>query len=125
MTATLSRLRNATTASATETAVIADCAANMTRRRSGAVGEHAAPEREHDDRQHAREADEAEREGRLRQQVDVPVDGDHLHLRAGLRDELGQPEPAEVGMAEGVVGPAQDAALTTAGARGAPRGPHP
>ena len=52
------------------------------RRRSLPVRDDARPEREDDDRNDARQSDEAERQRRARQQVDVPVDRDRLHLRA-------------------------------------------
>ncbi len=71
------------------------------------VGDDPAAEREGDDGQHPREAHEAEGEGRMGQQVDVPVEGHRLHLGARHGDELGGPEQAEVAVAEGVVGAAR------------------
>jgi len=61
-----------------------------------AVGRDPAPQGEEDDRQHPREAEGAQGQGRAREQVDVPVQGHRLHLRARQRDELRQPEEPEV-----------------------------
>src|SRR6059036_1014372 len=68
-----------------------------------AVRDDPAPERKNDDGEDSRQANEAEGEGRARQQVDVPVDGHDLHLGACERDELGDPELPELAVAEGEV----------------------
>jgi hypothetical protein len=49
------------------------------------------------------EADAAERERRARQQVDVPVDRDDLHLRTDEGEELRDEEPPVVAMPESEV----------------------
>ena len=63
-----------------------------------AVGHDPADQREHDDGHDPGEAHEAQGQRRVGQQVDVPVEGHDLHLRADLGHELGEPEAAEVGM---------------------------
>ncbi len=65
-----------------------------------AVGGHPTEQREHDDRQHAREAEGAEGQRGAGENVDVPVERHRLHLRAGERDELRQPEEPEVAVPE-------------------------
>jgi hypothetical protein len=48
------------------------------------------------------------------QQIDVPIDGHDLHLRAGLGDELRQPQMAEVAILKGVIGAyAQEAMIVS------------
>ena len=90
-----------------------------------AIGDDAAPEGEDDDRHHARQADEAEGERRFRQQVDVPVDGDDLHLRARQRQELRNDQPPVVAMGERHVrrsggGGGHGSGILLCGAGGAP-----
>ncbi len=44
----------------------------------------------------------------------MPIDGHDLHLRAGLGDELGEPQMAEVAMLKGVIGAyAQEAMIVS------------
>jgi len=68
-----------------------------------AVGRDSSPQREEDDRHDPGEAEGAQREGRAREQVDVPVEGHRLHLGARLRDELRQPEEPEVAVPQDAV----------------------
>ena len=68
------------------------------------VGDDAAQQREHHDRPDANQADDAEREAspiRGHEQRHMPQDRRLLHHRAGERNQLSEPEQAEVAMLKG------------------------
>ena len=78
------------------------------------VGDHAGPGAEHEDGQELRSGGETEREAVVGQTQDHPDDGDRLHPRAGLRDELAEEEQPEVAgpeRAERVVGGIEETQL--------------
>jgi hypothetical protein len=65
------------------------------------VGDHAAEEREEQDRQFAEERVEPEVERRIRQREDEPALRDFLHPRADAGRERADPQHAEVAVGEG------------------------
>ncbi len=69
------------------------------------VGDDSSPERKRDDRHDAGQPHEPERQRRARQQVDVPVDSHHLHLRPDHREELANNQPPIIPVPQRVIGP--------------------